>query len=162
MSFAISIRTISLKAFFENPIFLASVSSWFMAQLIKAVIVLLNGRKRNAREILATIAWRTGGMPSSHAALVSSMAASVAFREGVGSNLFAVSFWIALIVMRDSMGVRRSSGIQARMLNFLGRNIAEKLDIDYHPVKEVHGHAPLEVVVGALLGIFTAAAYAYL
>jgi acid phosphatase family membrane protein YuiD len=162
MSFAISIRTIPLKAFFENPIFLASVSSWFMAQLIKAVVILLNGRKRTPREILETIAWRTGGMPSSHAALVSSMTTSVAFREGVESNLFALSFWVALIVMRDSMGVRRSTGLQARTLNLLGRSMADKLDIDYHPVKEVHGHAPLEVAVGALLGIFMAAAYAYL
>ncbi|MDR3167351.1 MAG: divergent PAP2 family protein, partial [Treponema sp.] len=148
--------------FFENPIFLASVSSWFMAQLIKAVVILLNGRKRNPREVLETIAWRTGGMPSSHAALVSSMATSVAFREGLGSNLFALAFWVALIVMRDSMGVRRSCGQQARTLNLLGRNMADKLGIDYHPVKEVHGHAPLEVAVGALLGIFMAAAYAYL
>jgi acid phosphatase family membrane protein YuiD len=162
MSFAMSIRTVSLKAFFENPIFLASVSSWFMAQLLKAVIILFNGRKKTPREILATIAWRTGGMPSSHAALVSAMAVSVAIREGVGSNLFAVSFWFALIVMRDSMGVRRSSGIQARVLNLLGRTVADKLDVEFHPVKEVHGHAPLEVVVGALLGIFMAAAYAYL
>jgi acid phosphatase family membrane protein YuiD len=162
MSFAVSIRTISLKAFFENPVFLASISSWFLAQLIKVMIILLNGRKRNVREILATIAWRTGGMPSSHAALVSSMTASIAFGEGIGSNLFVLSFWLALIVMRDSMGVRRSSGIQARVLNFLGRTMADKLEVDYHPVKEIHGHAPLEVVVGALLGIFTAAAYAYL
>lgn len=133
-----------------------------MAQLLKAVIILFNGRKKTPREILATIAWRTGGMPSSHAALVSAMAVSVAIREGVGSNLFAVSFWFALIVMRDSMGVRRSSGIQARVLNLLGRTVADKLDVEFHPVKEVHGHAPLEVVVGALLGIFMAAAYAYL
>ncbi|MDR2103475.1 MAG: divergent PAP2 family protein, partial [Treponema sp.] len=113
-------------------------------------------------EILETIAWRTGGMPSSHAALVSAMATAVALREGVGSNLFAVSFWLALIVMRDAAGVRRSSGLQGRALNLLGRNMADKLGIEYHPVKEVHGHAPLEVVIGALLGIFMAAAYAYL
>jgi acid phosphatase family membrane protein YuiD len=101
-------------------------------------------------------------MPSSHAALVSAMATAVALREGVGSNLFTVSFWLALIVMRDAAGVRRSSGLQGRALNLLGRNLADKLGIEYHPVKEVHGHAPLEVVIGALLGIFMAAAYAYL
>lgn len=101
-------------------------------------------------------------MPSSHAALVSSMAAAVAFREGVGSNLFVVSFWFALIVIRDSMGVRRSSGIQARVLNVLGRNMADKLNVEYHPVKEVNGHTPLQVAVGGLLGIFMAAAYANL
>jgi acid phosphatase family membrane protein YuiD len=101
-------------------------------------------------------------MPSSHASLVAAMATSVAFREGISSNLFIVTFFLALIVMRDAMGVRRSSGIQARTLNLLGRQLADTVDIDYHPIKEVHGHAPLEVVIGAFLGIFIAAAYAYL
>jgi acid phosphatase family membrane protein YuiD len=64
--------------------------------------------------------------------------------------------------MRDALGVRRSSGIQARTLNLLGRHLADKSGFEYHPVKEVHGHAPLEVVIGALLGVFIAAAYAYL
>lgn len=157
-----SVRGGAVKSFFENPIFLSTISSWLFAQIIKAMIVLLNGRKRTPREILATLFWRTGGMPSSHAALVSSMATSVAFREGVSSNLFVVSFWLALIVMRDAVGVRRSSGIQARVLNLLGRNMADRLSIEYHPVKEVNGHTPLEVVVGGLLGIFIAAAYANL
>jgi acid phosphatase family membrane protein YuiD len=152
----------AFKAFFENPIFLSSISSWLLAQIIKAAVALLRSHKSTAREILATVAWRTGGMPSSHAALVSAMAASVAINEGFGSNLFIISLLLAVIVMRDAMGVRRSSGIQARTLNNLGRHLAEKSLVDYHPVKEVHGHAPLEVVVGALLGIFIAAAYAYL
>jgi acid phosphatase family membrane protein YuiD len=129
---------------------------------MKTVIVLLKGRRNSGREVLETIAWRTGGMPSSHASLVSSMTTSVAFWEGINSNLFIVTLFFSLIVMRDAMGVRRSSGIQARTLNLLGRQLAENVKIDYHPVKEVHGHAPLEVVVGALLGIFIAAAYAYL
>jgi acid phosphatase family membrane protein YuiD len=60
------------------------------------------------------------------------------------------------------MGVRRSSGLQARALNLLGRHTAGRLGFDYHQVKEIQGHAPLEVVVGALLGIFIAAAYALL
>lgn len=161
MSLAISLKTASLKAFFENPIFISSVSSWFIAQIIKTVVVAL-GRKRNARDVLKTIVWRTGGMPSSHAALVSSMTTSVAFLEGVQSNLFIVSFFIALIVLRDAMGVRRSSGLQARALNALGKQAVEKLEAEFHPVKEVHGHKPLEVVLGSLLGIFIAAAYALL
>jgi acid phosphatase family membrane protein YuiD len=161
MSVAISLRAVYLKAFFENPIFLSAVSSWFMAQLLKAAVVTLS-RRRSAREILETVIWRTGGMPSSHSALVSSMAASVAFSEGIHSNLFVVSFFVALIVMRDAMGVRRSSGLQARTLNILGKQMADRLGVDFHPVKEVHGHAPLEVVLGSLLGIFIAAAYAFL
>jgi acid phosphatase family membrane protein YuiD len=161
MSVAISLRAASLKAFFENPIFLSAVSSWFVAQVLKGAVVALSGR-RSVREIFETVIWRTGGMPSSHAAMVSSMAASVAFLEGIHSNLFVVSFFLALIVMRDAMGVRRSSGLQARTLNLLGKQIEDRLAVDFHPIKEVHGHAPLEVVVGAFLGIFIAAAYALL
>jgi acid phosphatase family membrane protein YuiD len=101
-------------------------------------------------------------MPSSHAALVSALTTSLAFQEGFQSNLFAVSFFFSLIIMRDAMGVRRSSGIQGKSLNVLGRNLVERFGVEYHPVKEVQGHAPLEVVVGALMGVFIAAAYAYL
>jgi acid phosphatase family membrane protein YuiD len=162
MFFAMSVRSDSFKALVENPIFLSSVSSLFLAQLLKAVVVVLRGKKRNNRELLQTIAWRTGGMPSSHAALVCSLSTSVAFCEGISSNLFIVTLFFALIIMRDAMGVRRSSGLQARALNFLGRQLGEKKEIEYHPVKEIHGHAPMEVVVGALLGIIIAAAYEYL
>jgi acid phosphatase family membrane protein YuiD len=161
MSLAISLKAASVRAFFENPIFLSSVSSWFIAQIIKAVVLLL-GRRRSIRDLVETMVWRTGGMPSSHAALVSSMTASVAFLEGIRSNLFVVSFFFALIVLRDAMGVRRSSGLQARALNALGRQAMEKIDAEFHPVKEVHGHRPMEVVLGSLLGVFIAAAYALL
>jgi hypothetical protein len=119
-------------------------------------------RKRGVKEILETLFWRTGGMPSSHAAVVTSMTASVALSEGLGSNLFAVSLLIALVVMRDAVGVRRAVGLQARALNLLGKYLSEKQGYDYLHVKEIRGHAPLEVVVGALLGIFISAAYAWL
>ncbi|MDR0411671.1 MAG: divergent PAP2 family protein [Treponema sp.] len=155
-------KTLALKAFFENPIFLASVTSGFFAQLIKAVIVLLSPHKKGAYDVFAALAWRTGGMPSSHASIVAAMTTSVAFTEGVGSNLFVVSFWFALIVMRDALGVRRSSGLQARSLNAIGKAVAEKSGIEFKPIKEIHGHKPLEVAVGALLGMFIAAAYAFL
>ncbi|MDR3161052.1 MAG: divergent PAP2 family protein [Spirochaetaceae bacterium] len=162
MSTAVAINSESVKAFFENPIFLSSVSSWLFSQLVKTVVVLLRSPGKSIREILATIAWRTGGMPSSHSSLVAAMTVSVAFKEGIQSNLFIVSFCFAMVVMRDAIGVRRSSGLQARTLNMLGRYTAEKLAIEYHPVKEIQGHTPLEVLVGALLGIFMAAAYTFL
>jgi acid phosphatase family membrane protein YuiD len=155
-------RTMSSNSFLENPIFLAAVSGWFLAQLVKMVIGLLSHRRKSLRELVEIMVWRTGGMPSSHAAMVSSMTTALAFQEGLGSNLFVVSFFIALVVLRDAMGVRRASGIQAKVLNLLGRNAAEKLGIDYHSVKEVNGHTPLEVVVGVLLGVFIAVAYAIL
>jgi len=152
----------SLKDFFANPIIMSSLMSWFFSQLIKGSIALLHIRKKGFKEVLETLLWRTGGMPSSHAAVVVGMTAAVGFNEGMGTNLFAVSLFVAMVVMRDAMGVRRASGLQARVLNILGRQTAEKTGIEFHPVKEIQGHAPLEVIVGALLGIFIAAAYAWL
>jgi acid phosphatase family membrane protein YuiD len=156
------LRAEPLKAFFENSIFLSSITSFFMAQLIKTVILLLGSRKRSPRDVLETLVWRTGGMPSSHVALVSAMSASMAFAEGVGSNLFQLSFWFTLVVIRDALGVRRSSGLQARVLNMLGKQVSDRLDVEFHPLKEVHGHTPLQVVAGGFLGIFIAAAFAFL
>jgi acid phosphatase family membrane protein YuiD len=141
---------------------LSSLTSWTMAQIVKALVVLFGGRKKSPRELIETIIWRTGGMPSSHAAVVSSLTTAVGFQEGVGSNMFIVCFFVAMVVMRDAMGVRRSSGIQARTLNLLGKNTADRMGFEYRPVKEIQGHAPLEVVVGALLGIFIATAFALL
>jgi acid phosphatase family membrane protein YuiD len=146
----------------ENPIFLSSLTSFLMAQLIKTVIMLLRFRKKSARDVIESLIWRTGGMPSSHVALVSSMAASTALVEGIGSNLFQISFWFALVVIRDALGVRRSSGLQARVLNVLGKQVSDRLEVDFHPLKEVHGHTPLEAVVGGLLGLFIAIAFARL
>jgi acid phosphatase family membrane protein YuiD len=161
MSVAVSLPASSLAAFFENPIFLSTVSSLFVAQLTKTVIFVL-GRRRNAREAIEVAIWRTGGMPSSHSALVCSLTTSVAFVEGISSNLFVFSFWFTLVVLRDAMGVRRAAGLQARALNSLGRQSAEKLGCEFHAVKEIQGHSPLEVVVGGLLGIFIAAGFALL
>jgi acid phosphatase family membrane protein YuiD len=159
---AISLKAASIRALFENIIFLSTVSSLFIAQLLKAMIFLLGSRKRKKRELIEVIVWRTGGMPSSHSALVASLATSVGFVEGFSSNLFLIAFWFALVVIRDAMGVRRSAGLQARALNNLGRQAAEKTGLDFHVVKEIQGHTPLEVVVGGFLGIFIAAAFALL
>jgi acid phosphatase family membrane protein YuiD len=101
-------------------------------------------------------------MPSSHVALVTAMSASMGIVEGPGSNLFQLSFWFALVIIRDALGVRRSSGLQARGLNLLGKQVSDRLEVEFHPVKEVHGHTPLEVVAGGFLGIFIAAAFAFL
>ena len=153
----------ALKGLIENPVFLSALSSLFFAQVIKTIIHLLSAtRIKNPRDTLEILIWRTGGMPSSHSAMVSAMASSIAFVEGLDSSLFIVSLMFALVIIRDALGVRRSSGIQARMLNWLGRNIAEKFKIEFHPVKEVLGHSPLEVIVGGLLGIIIAAAFHFL
>ncbi|GHV95700.1 hypothetical protein AGMMS50293_20200 [Spirochaetia bacterium] len=101
-------------------------------------------------------------MPSSHSAVVCSLTASVAFVEGIASNLFVFSFWFTLVVLRDALGVRRAAGLQAKALNNLGRQTADKAGVDFHAVKEIQGHSPLEVVVGCFLGVFIAAGFALL
>lgn len=150
------------RSFFENPILLSSILSLFLAQLVKTIIHLLKAKKKNPRDTMEILIWRTGGMPSSHSSMVASLATSIAFQEGIDSNLFIITIMFALIIIRDAVGVRRSSGIQARVLNWLGRQASEKLHIEYHPVKEVTGHSPLEVAVGVLLGIIIAAAVSFL
>ncbi len=93
-------------------------------------------------------------MPSSHSALVASSATAIGKKLGLDSVEFAISFVVALVVMYDASGVRRAAGQQARILNKLilhwGENdprfVEEKL-------KELLGHTPIEVMVGALLGI---------
>ena len=166
----------ALKGLIENPVFLSVISSLFIAQLIKTIIYLLRRlpprheraevplriKKKNPRDTLEILIWRTGGMPSSHSSMVSALATSVAFIEGIASNLFVVTLMFALIIIRDALGVRRSSGIQARALNWLGHHAAEKLKLDFKPVKEVVGHSPLEVAVGVILGIIIAAAFCFL
>jgi len=152
----------ALRGFFENPVFLSVISSLFVAQLLKTIIYLLRSKPKSPKETLEILVWRTGGMPSSHSSMVAALVTSVAFSEGPDSNLFVIALVFALIIIRDALGVRRSSGIQARALNGLGRQAAEKFRIEYHPVKEVNGHSPLEVTVGALLGIIIAAAFCFL
>ena len=155
-----SIRTALCKALFdlfENRIFLSSILSLCSAQVVKGILFILNGRRKKKRELVEILIWRTGGMPSSHAAVVCSLCTSIAFVEGIASNLFIFSFWFALVVLRDAMGVRRLAGLLAKALNNLGKQTAEKTGIDFHAVKEIQGHKPLEVIVGGLLGIFIAA-----
>jgi acid phosphatase family membrane protein YuiD len=152
----------ALRTFWENPIVLSGVLSWFLAQFIKALVVLLKSRKKRAGELMIALAWKTGGMPSSHAALVCAMTAAVGFRQGLGSDLFAVTVFMSMVVIRDAVGVRRSSGLQARSLNHLGRLVNEKMDVDFHAVKEVQGHTPLEVLAGSILGVVIAGAVCYL
>ena len=143
----------------SNPVFLSALWSLLLAQFIKAIVNLLRWRRQSLRETLLTFFWKTGGMPSSHSALAVSIATSIGVVEGVGSNLFILSMFFALVVIRDAMGVRRSAGLQARALNSLGRRFAARFGDNFTPVKEVMGHSASQVFVGSLLGFFIALAF---
>lgn len=143
----------------SNPVFLSALFSWLTAQILKAIIHLVRHRTRSAREILLNILWATGGMPSSHSAVVCALATAAGLVEGPGSTLFFVTVFYALLTLRDALGVRRSAGAQARTLNQLLRDLAPHFKLRARPVKEIHGHTMPEVFVGALLGFFIAAGF---
>ncbi|MDR2803205.1 MAG: divergent PAP2 family protein [Treponema sp.] len=148
--------------FLQNPLFLSGLTSFVFAQFIKLAIAITKKTRGNRKDLLEAFFWRTGGMPSSHAATVSALTVTMAIQEGFNSKLFIITLFFSMIVLRDAVGVRHSSGIQAKTLNSLGRALSERFQLEYHPVKEIQGHKPLEVVVGCFIGLFIAAAYAYL
>lgn len=148
-----------LKSLLFNPIFLSCISSWFCAQFIKTVIAVLYGRIHSLGELVESLVWKTGGLPSSHSALVSSLATVIAFRNGLDSDIFILAFCFFMVTVRDAVGVRRSSGIQARKINEIGRKLKDREILDYSSIKEVNGHTPIEVTIGCLLGIFIGFAF---
>lgn len=151
-----------LHSFIYNPIFLAALSSWLISQFLKTVITLLTTRIKTFNQLIEVLFWKTGGMPSSHSALVSSVTTTIGFKNGIGSDLFVFSCCFALVVVRDAVGVRRSSGQQARVLNELGHTVSKEFNQNYIPVKEIQGHRPMEVLAGILLGFFIGVAFSTL
>jgi acid phosphatase family membrane protein YuiD len=148
-----------LRGLFSHPVFLSASSSWFIAQILKSLVALLRNRPRTAKGILLNLFWATGGMPSSHSAVVVALATSVGFVQGVDTPLFIVALFYALITIRDALGVRRAAGMQARAFNQLLRILGRDRKLGVKPVKEIHGHTGAEVVVGAIIGFFIAIAF---
>ena len=97
----------------------------------------------------------TGGMPSSHAASVAALSTEVAFHEGVRSLLFGVTLYFSLVVMYDAAGLRRAAGRHAAVLNRLIDQHWEHPEQEAQKLMELLGHTPLEVAVGALIGVLT-------
>lgn len=143
-----------------NYVLTAAVISWCAAQVIKTILNFIQTKKFHAERLFGA-----GGMPSSHSALVCSATIAMCRKCGVGSPEFAIMFIMAMIVMYDAMGVRRSAGLHAREINRINRIFAVKgiktSDENDKPssekkkkeLKEYLGHTPFEVLGGALLGI---------
>jgi len=148
--------TAAIKSLLENTIFLSTITSLCTAQILKMVFYTLTHRNKKIWDVIETMIWSTGGMPSSHSAIVCSLATSTGIKEGIASNYFIFSLFFALVVIRDSFGVRRSAGLQAKALNSLGKQSAEITGLEFQSVKEIHGHSLLEVFAGASLGIIIA------
>ena len=151
-----------LYELFRSPLFLSAFFSWFVAQILKALIEAAKQRSRNSRDLMVTLFWKTGGMPSSHSSTVTAMATAVGFEYGVGDPLFSISLVFSLLVIRDALGVRRAAGVQAQSLNKLGTELNRRYGIEFSPVREVNGQTVAEVSVGMLLGFFIAVAFSIL
>lgn len=151
------------QQFIQNPILLSCIFSWFGAQFLKTVINLIFGRIHSLADLFGTLIWKTGGMPSSHSALVTSLCTSIAYRDGLHSDIFILSLCFFLVVIRDAFGVRRSSGIQAKKLNEIGKELEEnKIIKKYALLKEVNGHSPMEVLFGCVFGLLVGLSFSLL
>jgi len=148
-----------IKSLLENIIFLSAISSLCFSQILKMVVYLLTHKHKKPMEAIQTAIWRTGGMPSSHSALVCSLTTSAGIKQGISSDFFIFSLIFALVVLRDSLGVRRAAGLQAKALNTLGKQAAEKLGLEFNPVQEINGHSMMEVLVGGILGVLIAVGF---
>lgn len=135
----------------RNKIFLATISSWFVAQLLKVVIGVVRDHKFNFKWLISS-----GGMPSSHAALSMCLTTSIGLYYGFDSGLFAMALGFAVITMFDAQGVRWHSGKQAQALNRMMEDIYAHKGIQEAPLKQLIGHTPVEVYAGGALGILIA------
>ena len=135
-----------------GQVILVSFTASFLAQAFKIVSKLFRTGHLDMRMMS-----KTGGMPSSHSATTMSMATSVGLIEGFDSVAFAIALCLAVIVMYDAAGVRRTVGLQAKVLNQMITEIfSEHPRISGERIKEFLGHTPVEVIVGAAMGIVIA------
>ena len=133
----------------SNRVIQAAALSWAIAQGLKVILTLIISRRFDGSRM-----WGSGGMPSSHSAMVCAMMMSVGFNEGFTSSAFALAFCFAGVVMYDAAGVRRSAGKNAAVINHLLDGLAGNgFVFDEERLKELIGHTPIQVFAGALLGI---------
>ena len=138
-------------ALVNNHAIWVSLFACFSAQLLKMLIPLAITRKATP-----ALLFTTGGMPSSHSALVCALATAAGLQYGMQSMFFALALMFAVVVMHDAAGVRRAAGKQAEVINMLVERLdSQGITLDAK-LKELLGHSPIEVVAGALWGVLIA------
>ena len=132
------------SAFLNNAVLFWSILSCLLAQFLKIIFNFFSSGK-----IRFGIMFETGGMPSSHSALITGATSGIGFQLGFDSPIFALAIAVSLIVMYDASGVRKSAGIQAAEINKLSNKFDPKSQLN---LKETLGHTKFEVIVGSFLG----------
>lgn len=135
----------------ENRILMVTLAAWAIAQTIKVFLGVVRERKFNFRWFIGT-----GGMPSSHAAGATALAVTCGFKTGFDSPLFALATVFAMVTMFDAQGVRRETGQQAEILNKILEDIYWKGKVESERLKELIGHTPIQVFIGAVIGFLVA------
>lgn len=136
---------------FNNPVFIAVLITSILAQILKLPMCYLRSKEWDW-----SLLFSTGGMPSSHSAVVTAAAAGVGHYVGFDTPLFGLAFAVASVVIYDATNIRRQSGFHAQQIN---RIIKELLSGEVKPIKEfdelreVLGHSPAEALGGIILGI---------
>ena len=143
--------------FLNNNIILITLIGWFVAQVAKVIVNAIVNKKWSFERLIGD-----GGMPSCHSATVCSAATACGWIYGFDSVVFSVAFVLAIVVMHDAMGVRRETGKQASVIkeiaDVINTNVIEddEEDINIKKLKELVGHTPLQVAIGAVLGVVIA------
>ncbi|MGI8607788.1 MAG: divergent PAP2 family protein [Candidatus Dormibacteria bacterium] len=130
------------------PYLIVPVIAWAIAQSLKVITDSFRHRRLDVARLGSS-----GGMPSSHTAMVAALTTLIGIHVGVRSAEFAVSAIFSAVVMYDAAGVRRAVGIQARVLNRIVDDLLRQEGIKEDRLRELLGHTPFEVYAGALLGI---------
>lgn len=134
--------------FITNKYIYVPMMLWILIQAYKVTYELYKTKKFNFKRILGA-----GGMPSSHSAVVVSIATLIGKNYGVDSAIFALSLIVALVVMYDACGVRRAAGKQAKVLNEIVNTPGLSTIQVQEKLQEALGHTPIQVFVGALIGL---------
>ena len=138
-----------VKNFFGNYLLMSAMASWFGAQIVKVFTGMFKERKFD----LLTLLFSTGGMPSSHAAVVCGLATASVVLHGWGSSITAITIVLAIIVMIDASGVRYETGKQAQIINQMIKELFSH-DKEFNTkLKELVGHTPFQVFMGAVFGV---------
>ncbi len=138
---------------FLSACFWSAIASWTVAQCTKMICGFIETRRLDFHYLVST-----GGMPSAHSASVTGLATSVGILEGFGSPVFVVALGFALITMFDASTVRRAAGMQATLLNQIVDELFKEHHFSEEKLAELLGHTRLEVVMGAVVGVFSAMA----
>lgn len=139
------------ETLYENKILLVTLVAWVVAQGVKVFLGIINEKKFNFRWFIGT-----GGMPSSHAAGATALATTCGLKLGFDSPFFALATVFAIVTMFDAQGVRRQTGQQAEILNKILDDIYWRGKVESDQLKELIGHTPIQVFIGALIGLVIA------